>query len=266
MTMNTIQHHCIPNRGLDTALDTVQRFRKRHSILPGTIACEALFAIAWRKRFYNSSKVIWKYACLEGLVTYKMKRYVSKSLLRNPQCEPSNHALIRGNMWRTAAGKLVVGVNVDTKSKPQSSQPITQHPSSLLDAAPTGELDAPLLFDYEEQRRRILRGNFAEDLALAHCFHINSSLDDLLRKAMAMDRQWALEDIPPQNGFQWILQHSISIPLKTNYPARFLTIDHRGRNWGHYLAEQHPLKFQRDEGSEVDFRSLKLDKTQEHND
>ena len=99
---------------------------------------------------------------------------------------------------------------------------------------------------------------FSEDLSVAHCFQIKDDLDNLLRKALAMDRQWALEDIHRQKPFHWIRENSIPVELKENFPARFLPKQHPGRDWDLYLKEKHPSLYQGDEDSLCDYRTLEL--------
>ena len=300
VTMNTVLHHCLPSRDHDTAIAALWRFRKSFGILPGKVAYDALFQHAWRSHFFNCAKVIWRYACVEGQVTQRMKRFVSNSVLRDLPDAPPDEAMARNRMWKAAIGKVVVGVGLalgpksephrnyspldtsvgdnshetdsssdkpvgDAHDGPNSSlnKPFGDEPdgtdSSLDKAIGDGESSTSAVSDGKQPIRNIWVELFSEDLAMAHCSHVQSSLDVLLRKALAIDRQWALEDVTGQKSFQWIWHHSIPVRLKSNFPARFLGRHHSGRDWEHYLQEQHPSEYQGAEDSPYEYRTLVLD-------
>lgn len=255
VTMNTVLHHCLPSRDHDTAITALWRFRKGFGILPGKVAYDALFQHAWRSRLYNCAKVIWRYACVEGQVTQRMKRFVSNSILRDLPDESTDKEANHKSIWKAAIGKVVVGVGLALE--PTSDPHRTNSHSDKL--VGTGEFfTSPVNYNPQQIRRSCVE-LFSEDLAMAHCFHIKSELDVLLRKALAMDRQWALEDVSGQKSFQWIWHHSIPVKLKMNFPARFLRRHHPGRDWERSLHEQHPSKYRGAKDSPCEYRTLVLD-------
>lgn len=256
VTLNTILHHCLSNRDHDEAIWAVRWFRKRHSLRPGRLAYDALFRQAWRSRLLNCSKVIWRYACSEGFVTYRMKRSVSISLLRDFPTEPAAESMTRGDMWRAAAGKLVVGVSPNTNAEPE-----THRTPSLTGLVAMEESAAPAPSNNKERKRNLWTERFAQDLALAHRLHIKYYLDVLLRRALAMDRQWALQEVPRRKPFNWILQHSIQVELKENFSARYLEMRCLGQDDGRYLVEQHPSKSQGQENPMVEHMHLEVSDT-----
>ena len=122
-SLNIILHQCLPNRDQDVAIRTIRRFRTKYSLLPGEMAYDLLFRQVWRSRLYNCSKVIWRYACVEGMVTQRMKRSVANSLLSDPPDIVNDERTTRGTVWKAAAGKIVVGVGLTSHLKTK------KHPS-----------------------------------------------------------------------------------------------------------------------------------------
>lgn len=251
VTMNTLLHHCLPNNDHDDAIEIIRCFRERYNLLPGRLAYDALFRQAWKRQYYNCSKVIWRYACSEGFASYRMKRFVANSLLRDLPSEPDAQSMTHGDIWRVAAGKLVVGLNLDVKSNAAFHGGSSS--TSLLSRK---ESTTPALSDHEGRIENKWTECFSQDVALAYRVHIDESLDDLLRRASALDRQWVLESVSTQKSLEWMFQHSIRVRLKKNVDARLLNRpEHPSK---HGLEEQHPLIFQGSENLEEVFRHSEL--------
>lgn len=253
-TLNIILHHCLPNRDHDVAIRTITQFRTRYSLLPGKLAYDLLFRQVWRSHLYNCSKVIWRYACVEGMVTHRMKRSVANSLLSDPPSVVIDESTTRGTVWKEAAGKVVVGVGLARTHFERFRSYI-----SLTKPYESQESSLSAVHGANKHTEDIWNGLFSEDLSVAHCLHIKDNLDNLLRKALAMDCQWALEDVHRQKSIHWIQRNSIPVALKENFPARFLPMHHPGRDWDRYLKEKHPSLYQGNEDSLCDYRILELD-------
>ena len=250
VTMNTMLHYCLPNKDHDDAIEIIHRFRERYKLRPGKLAYEALFRQAWRSRLYNCSKVIWKYACLEGFVTKWMRRLVINSLLRELPAEPDEQSMTRGDMWRVAAGKLVVGLTLDVESHATFHR--SSSSTSLLESKGS---TTTALFDHEGKVQNRWIECLWQDIALAYRFRIPENLDDLLRRALALDRQWALEAVSTQKSLKWMLQHSIRVKLGENLAARFPALNRPDLVSKRYWEEQNPLDFQGSGDAEEDYDS-----------
>ncbi|KAG7009110.1 hypothetical protein G7Y79_00003g009780 [Physcia stellaris] len=224
VTLNTVLHHCLSNRDHDDAIKALKRFRQWYTLLPEKLAYDALFLLAWRSRHFNCSKVVW-------------------SLLRDWPTGPAAQSMTRGDVWRAAAGKLVVGVSLDAESEAEMYRC-----SKMVDSPKAEEptaLDSAALGD---KTRNIWIDCFFRDFAVAHCFKVDGHLDDLLRQALAMDRQWALEEVSTRKSFTWMLQHSIPVKLKEYFPARFFPEDRPSFRF----EKEPPLDVERDEYREDD--------------
>ena len=253
VTLNTLLHHCSPNRNHDEAIEILRCFRERYGLLPGRLAYDTLFRQVWYHRLYNCSKVIWTYACSEGFVTYRMKRRVANSLLRDLPADHDAQPISRGEMWRAAGGKFVVGLSLLVKSHAAFHRPSSS--ASLLSRK---EPTTPERSDHDRRIHNEWTDCFSQDAALAYRVHIHEHLDVLLRRALALDRQWALEDVSTQNSFEWMLRHSIRVELKKNFAAKFSSSNRTDQALKNYLEEQHPLNFQGSEDSEEYYSPCEL--------
>ncbi|KAL8797469.1 MAG: hypothetical protein Q9195_000285 [Heterodermia aff. obscurata] len=218
VTLNTMLHHCLPNRDHDDVIEIIYLFRERYKLLPGKMAYNTLFRQAWQSQLYNCLKVIWRYACSEGLVTHMMRRFVASSLLRDLPAKSDEQSMTRADMWEVAAGKLVVGLDLDLKSYTTFHQ-LSSSTALLGSSEPT----TPAPSDKKNKARNKWIERFSQDIALGYRTHIRDDLDVLLRRALNLDRQWALETVSTQNSIEWMFQHSIHVELK--YDVAFQPLD-----------------------------------------
>ena len=256
VTMNTMLHHCLPNRNHDDAIEILHCFRERYKLLPGILAYDTLLRQVWFHRLYNCSKVIWRYACSEGFVTDRMKKRVANSLLRDLPADHDAQSITRGDMWRAAGGKFVVGLSLHVKSNAAFHRPSSS--ASLL-----SKKEPTTPEDHDGRIHNEWTDCFSQDLALAYRFQIDEPLDVLLRRALALDRQWALEHVSTQKSFGWMLRHSIRVELKKNYSAKFVISNRTDQALKDYLEEQHPMNFQGSEDPEEDYRACELHEASE---
>ena len=168
---------------------------------------------------------------------------VLNSLRQDWPVGPAAQSMTRGDVWRVAAGKLVVGVSLDAKSEAE-----VYRCSKLIDSTKAEEPIAPDSAGLGDETPNIWTDCFFQDFAVAHCFKIDGHLDDLLRKALALDRQWALEEVSTRKSFTWLLQHSIPVKLKEYFPARIFPEDHPTFRF----EKEPPLDLQRDETRDDD--------------
>ncbi|KAI5309244.1 hypothetical protein KEM55_003698, partial [Ascosphaera atra] len=193
---------------------------------------DKLFDLAWRCQAPNTLRVIWRYACLRGDVSWKMRTTVFQSLCRN---------VSKGgqlNTWDVRAGKVAIGVHdqsleeipewkrfdelrkfVDEK-RATGTAPTTA--SSEL-TAEERERTTPDALDYLQcwtptgtvrvvQRFLAKRIVDADLNAFAKCVP-QESFWNLLRDAANTDIALA-EEIRTQN-LDWLLRHTIKVPVRT---------------------------------------------------
>jgi pentatricopeptide repeat protein len=189
-----------------------------------------LFVTAWRHRFHNVCRVLWRYAAVRGVTTYKMENLVTESLLRNQDVAiPSTNSkdlTIATKEWWRRAGKVIVGTHLDTKGFEQFFNLIEQLPGSkatnpmlwLAQYVPEGEP--------RDQQLSLACVMLHRDLEAWKQFAPPSSqrLFKLLSDAYAMDVEWKGEGIGldcVDKSTQWMIENAIEVPLvKREIPLR----------------------------------------------
>ena len=261
VTLNTILHHCLPNRDHDAMVEVLSHFRRVHRLRPTSVSYDALFQQAWRSRFYNCARVFWRYACLEGFVSYRLKRFVSQSILCDTPQDLSTQATSGGAFWRATVGRVVVGASMGSGSvSTHSAGAVPMPKESLIVPA---EIESPpslVQTDDKELIRNVWTNLFSQDMAVAHCLHAKEPLDELYRRALAIDRQWAHEDVHETKSFRWLWHNTIRVEIKERFPVRFLSEQHPSRDWNRYLREQHPSRYSEpaDDDNNCEWRTLVL--------
>ncbi|KAF9889157.1 hypothetical protein FE257_007646 [Aspergillus nanangensis] len=176
-------------------------------------AMERLFLIAFKGRHFNICRVLWRYACMHGTVTYKMKQSVLSSVSRNVA---RNKGKDFDNIWRTSAGKVIVGIDLHISNYPQKS--------SLLDGVPSEFHENPVSYlasgfkpngkDRERQLR--LAGELTQrDIEVGRWYRPARPLSIMLEAAAMMDLEW--KSIPRPTS--WLMQNAINVPVtRSVYP------------------------------------------------
>ena len=201
VALNTLLTHCRQLRAHDLAIDVIEYFETKQGTSLGQKEYGSLFRQAWRSRLYNFCRVIWRSACMDAAVTFAMQRLVMESLtFENPECsnsQPRN----RADIWKNAAGKVIVGVGIATKEdKPDEVQhPGSNAPTTVQDLGDNTEtLSAhleQLMDDTNAPRPRLetLRSAKAlvdNDFVAYKKYRKERTLIPLLREALAMDQEW----------------------------------------------------------------------------
>ncbi|KAJ5287491.1 hypothetical protein N7478_003177 [Penicillium angulare] len=169
---------------------------------------ERLFLIAFKSRKYNICRVLWRHACLQKSVTYKMKQTVLSTLSRNVSYKKTDQ--IR-ELWDINAGKVIVGLDQNTGSSIISKSTLAELPSEFQ--------DNPLLFltsgfksagEQRDLQLRVAKEIVNTDIFQAPKYEPVNSVFIMLEAAAIMDEQWKGAPRP----LNWVLQNAIQIPVK----------------------------------------------------
>ena len=113
-TLNTFLTSSLQASDPSTAIAVINWFRigEEGALTPDHITFSILFNIAFKRRYFNMLRVVWRYACSMGLVERTMSHQIRKSLLSFAPgtVEEKGDEISRGQLWRTWAGKFAVGV------------------------------------------------------------------------------------------------------------------------------------------------------------
>lgn len=206
VTLNILLRDCRPNRDHDLAIQALGRVFQQQ-VRPQQDAYDSLFRQFWTSKHFNCAKVLWRYACIEGQTTFRMRRFVHLNITdteRGLSAEPGT----RNHFWKQCAGKVLVGISpsIDLESKKQLVRYIDGS-----EIAPSPNI--------------VYLKWYQDDLGSAHRHETVSNVKEMLSQALAIDRQWAVERIWRDRTLEWVQRESIIVQLKQNYPARFLAQD-----------------------------------------
>lgn len=176
-------------------------------------AYERLFLIAFKARRYNVCRVLWRYACMDRAVTYKMKQTVLSSLTRNVSAKKDANDI--GNIWRVGAGKVIVGIDLHRERYTIQE--------SLVNELPPEFRQNPLLFltsgfkaegPDRDLQHRLANLLVKRDIHLgATAFKPRYSLSMMLESAAILDREWAGKPWP----LTWVMQNAIKVSIKRRH-------------------------------------------------
>ncbi|KAF2207255.1 hypothetical protein CERZMDRAFT_51531, partial [Cercospora zeae-maydis SCOH1-5] len=101
------------NSDAPSAIATLKMFHvgRPGALVPDDYTYSILFTMAWRKKHYNMLRVIWRYACVAGQVSGKLRHRILTSLLHDSPAEEND--MNGSKMFKAWAGKFVVGVSRD---------------------------------------------------------------------------------------------------------------------------------------------------------
>lgn len=190
--------------------------RDDHKLIP------IIFMTAWRHRFYNVCRVLWRYSITLGAVTYTMQNVVTSSLLQNHVIstlgEKEQVPTVANQEWRRRAGKVIVGTDLDTRGFQQlfnllaSTPDITSADPMVWLAQYTSEGEP------RNQQLSLAYVMLHRDLEAWKYFARPSTerMIKLLSDAYAMDVRWKSEGVGLERGgksTQWMIENAIDVSL-----------------------------------------------------
>jgi len=164
--------HCVSYIAVDTAVSLVRVATDRWNLKFDHKAYDTLFAIFWKARQYNMTRVIWRYACYSDKTTHTMRRLVMHSLM-NTDMKPSSTMAVSAR-WVTSAGSVLV-LRSRRRIDKESAQQVLDAERRLWKRAP------------------------------------QHSLAEKLDEANAIDREWATAKVRHTTDTYWKLKNVIRI-------------------------------------------------------
>jgi rRNA processing protein Krr1/Pno1 len=179
ISVNTILTHCLRYRKGDWTVQIFHAADDRWNISPDGVTYELLFKTFWTLRLYNTARVVWRYACMDGAVSFRMRQLMKRSL----QCRDALPCGTVGGRWRATAGRIIAGVNI--------------YRASGISDPPNGK---PTPTEIVER-----------DLSTFGLWQPVRPLSTLLSEAFAVDRAWSINKGSP---IVWMLQNAIDVAVK----------------------------------------------------
>lgn len=178
-------------------------------------AYEKLFLIAFKARSYNVCRVLWRYACMEGRVSYKMRQSVLTSLVRN---EPQKRKNVIADLWSVSAGKVIVGMDLHL--------PDIRLPQSILEYIPPEYHEYPLSYllsgykpmgNERDTQLRFGSDLVSRDIKVGPRYEPQESLALMLHAAAFIDHEWNNTPRPTH----WMIQNAIQVPVVKRLRSRW---------------------------------------------
>ncbi|MCJ1289093.1 hypothetical protein MMC34_000625 [Xylographa carneopallida] len=200
VTLHIFLGHCRRLRHPQRAIKLLQQFKNLYNVSPNENDYDSLFMLAWRSKLVNCCRIIWRVACLETALSYRMQELVLRSLLRNTPEYPQTTA----QRFLKMAGKVVVGIDIQLGTDPEESDPRWKLMQLLSQFSSTGT---------DRQRSLSLAKQIvARDLDAARHYTLAGSFIDLFAEALALDRSWHNEETE-QKPLMWKLQHALDVTI-----------------------------------------------------
>ncbi|KAJ5486976.1 hypothetical protein N7530_001276 [Penicillium desertorum] len=169
---------------------------------------EDLFLAAFRHRQYNICLVIWRYSCMKGTVTYKMKQAVLTSLCRNASFGKPTR--LDRDLWSSDAGKVIIGIDTHHESY--------RLPDSILDEIPSEFRHSPILYligwkprgEKRDLQIRLANALVKRDIILGATRYVPQHPSPIMLDAASiLDKEW--RDVP--RPLTWKMQNAIQVPI-----------------------------------------------------
>jgi hypothetical protein len=207
VTFNTLVTLCSLQNQHDAIIGLLRRFRH---LSPSKIAYASLFRLVWNRRMYNCAKVIWGSACMDAMTSFQMQALVHRSLLESILGGSRNGPQSRGEIWKASAGAVVVGIRPSKQLERVFAQPARVAGSS------TPEAGTP---ESKTKTRRMIAALIRDDLATAGRFRPVRDLADLLREALARDREWQQARALQVQAAAWKRENAVDIEVEPALPS-----------------------------------------------
>lgn len=181
-----------------------------------------VFMTAWKRRSYNVCRVLWRYAAVQGAITYKMQNVVTNTLLRNQDIVTSKTAEANKSRsaqeWSRRAGKIIVGMDLEIDSCQQLFHMVGGQLNSLSRNPMTWLARFTIDGEQRDQQLSLAYVMIHRDLSAWKYFAppCSERLIKLLSEAYEMDVRWKAERIGVDRdgkSTQWMIDNAIDVPL-----------------------------------------------------
>ncbi|PLB53041.1 hypothetical protein P170DRAFT_434764 [Aspergillus steynii IBT 23096] len=190
-----------------TGVRHLLRLSSRPDLSLKRVSYERLFKKSLRGRHYNLCRVLWRYACMYGFVTYQMRRYVVRSLTCNIPSENAKSEV--DQTWWTTSGQVIAGLDLHHREHIRGSK--------IMQSIPPEHHHHPVTYFSEfkpvgKERDRQLRAAMdlaQHDIDAGPKYTPRYPLAHMLQAAIVLDRYWAQYPLPKDS----ILEQAMRIEV-----------------------------------------------------
>lgn len=204
ITLHIFLCHSLRLRRPKLAIQILELFHSKYHIRPNEAAYDILFMVAFRSQRLNLCKVIWRYACLHGAVSFRMHQIVTQSLLRNTPEHPKSNL----QRWMKTAGKSIVGIDLGLEKKvpkPLWHPTVREIIETLSKYSPRG--------DERKRAIRLAKKVVERDVNAWRRYVPRFTLLPMLKSALWRDSQWEEERKRDAEGL-WKVEKSIRVQIR----------------------------------------------------
>ncbi|MCJ1471414.1 hypothetical protein MMC13_000053 [Lambiella insularis] len=197
VTLHIFLGHCRRLRQPGRAIEVLRLFQSQYGLFPKQDEFDSLFMLAWRNKRVNLCRVIWRVACLQAAVSYRMQELVLRSLLRNTPKEPRTIT----DLFMKSAGKIIVGIDIG------ASQLAEKLIEKLSCWAEPGE--------QRKKSTQLAKSVLARDLDATRHYTLVGDFTELLTQALALDASWDTKEAINTSTL-WKIQHAVPMEIKVH--------------------------------------------------
>lgn len=226
--MTTFLASSLRQRDPESAIAFLRLFRvgEHGALTPEVVTYNILFLIAWRRRYWNMLRVVWRYACAAGHTTFSMRSRMSRSILTfKPNRKGQNGLQTRGAIWFPWAAKFAVGISTGrAKCMPTSQSQAElgrQDASTLFERLPQYAYDEETPEAAHTERKIALKRLLADDFREVMSSRPVEPFADLLESAWLKDLEWKAEGLglpqgyhEKENMFREMMERGIQVPME----------------------------------------------------
>ena len=176
-------------------------------------AWERLFLTAYKNRHYNVCRVLWRYACMDGDITVKMRRSVLVSLVRNVSLKRGEDL---ATAWNMSAGKVIVGLDLHLPNYPLRDPLLKLVPAEFHEN-PVSYLMSGYAAVGEDRQQQLAAANMMiqRDITVGPWYQPSKPLGLMLEAAVVLDKRLMSAPRPTS----WLLQDAIHVPVELRKDA-----------------------------------------------
>lgn len=164
-----------------------------------------LFTIAWKKRAYNSCRVLWRYACVYGATNWDMQMKIKQSINKNT----GNATPYSQDQWWMQVGKIAAGISIDPEYVSNAFPELRNRVPEDLRGNPMAYLVGYTSGKPREQQIELAKYIISCDLAAVGKYAAVRKRDEMLYHAYVMDTEY---EEPGKSTYQ-LLRDVIQVPF-----------------------------------------------------
>lgn len=186
--VNTILQHCNTSRNLGGALEVMNFASRFKDFIPNEETYRILFGMAWQSKNFNLTRVVWKYACLSGEITHRIKDRIGSMIWR---ARPTTSEVSSRTRFLSLVADFIVGIPISLPSDENRAE-TTRFKNEFWAAF------------------------LEKEVAVSRDWEAARPLQVLLQEAYEMDIAWkaAQARIGEKFELSWMLMNGINVPIR----------------------------------------------------